>query len=198
MSPTIFIQQLVAALALDQPIQLAGPVPRVREPQAAVLALFAWGPGDQPHLLMTQRTETVGAHKGQMAFPGGVRNDGESLKEAALRETEEEVGISSQKIQLLGALPEFQIPTSRFWVTPHVGFTGEASDALRMQLSRDEIDRAFWIPFSALTHPDTYRREMFEREGHRFPIHVYQVEEYRIWGATAAMIRNLLERLDAV
>jgi hypothetical protein len=64
--------------------------------------------------------------------------------------------------------------------------------------SPEETAHAFWIPFSTLLSPGTYHPEVREFEGHRYELHVYQVGRYRIWGATASMIKNLLDRLAAL
>jgi 8-oxo-dGTP pyrophosphatase MutT (NUDIX family) len=131
-----------------------------------------------------------------MAFPGGMGETNESAEQTALRETHEEVGISPENIDLVGVLPGLWTVTS-FWITPVVGILKTSIDDTPLVYSPMEIAEAFWIPLSVLEHPDTYRQEWIELGSLRYATHVYQVGSYRIWGATGAMIKNLLDRLAA-
>jgi 8-oxo-dGTP pyrophosphatase MutT (NUDIX family) len=146
---------------------------------------------------MTQRTETVETHKGQMALPGGGLDPGEDALMAALRETEEEVGIDRGLVEVLGRLPDLTTVTG-FQVTPVVGVLREEIVRVSLSPNAHEIAEAFWIPWSVLTHPDTYRRELLRVGPVQYPTHVYQVKHYRIWGATGSMIKNLLDRVEAL
>lgn len=197
---TEFKKHLSSALALDLPyfneserewINKAFPNLKL----AAVLMLFGFS-SDSSSLLYTKRTEHVETHKGQMAFPGGYSDpdDAGNPIVTALRETEEEVGISRQMIEVVGQLPDF--PTSSgFLIRPVVGVLHPPLETVRLVTSPQEIDQILWAPLKTLLSPQTYRQEFYEiREG-RYPIHVYQINEYRIWGATGAMTKNLLDRL---
>jgi 8-oxo-dGTP pyrophosphatase MutT (NUDIX family) len=161
---------------------------------AATLALFASGENDEPALLMTERTEIVQTHKGQMAFPGGACDPGEDAVTAALRETQEEVGVAPELVRVLGRLPDLGTVTG-FQVTPVVALAALPASQIVLTSSPAEIASMFWIPFSTMIAPGTYRLEEREFRGKVYPIHVYQVGRYRIWGATASMIKNLLDRL---
>jgi len=161
-------------------------------------------------LLVTQRTETVEKHKGQMAFPGGMADAGETSAQTALRETFEEVGIDPSRVDVLGELPGLWTPTG-FWITPIVGLLNCSIEDAPLSYSHAEIAEALWIPLSVLLHPDTYSEELLERAGIRYITHVFTVPRngplagasdlgdmsYRIWGATGAIIKNLLDRLAA-
>lgn len=203
-------RKLRAALELELPYQDRpawpgrGASSRPELAQAAVLALFGITGRRDPSnpsgvfLLLTRRTETVESHKGQMAFPGGRCEPEELLEgrfeETALRETHEEVGIEARDIRVIGALPGLDTATG-FWVRPFVGLLRLPIEEITPRLNAGEIAELVWVPWSILTHPATYRREVFERGSVRFMTHVYQVGENRIWGATGAMIKNLLDRL---
>ena len=132
-----------------------------------------------------------------MAFPGGMREVGESETEAALRETEEEVGIPRDRIQIIGQLPGLWTITD-FWVTPLVGVLSSAITETPIQFNPSEIAETLWVPLSTLQHTQTYRKEWVERGPVRFPVHAYYVQQHRIWGATGAMIQNLLVRLEQI
>lgn len=167
---------------------------------AAVLALF--GGTEAPEslsLLLTRRAETVDNHRGQMAFPGGARDllEGghrEDAVTAALRETEEEVGIAREDIRVVGTLPALYTPTG-FEIDPVVGILMRPISEVALKISSAEIAEALWVEISQLLAPETYRTELIEAGPVRYQNHVFQVSQHRIWGATGAMIRNLLDRL---
>jgi len=185
------------ALGLDLPItDRLRPTPLNQKAlPASVLVLLA-GPANNPSVLLTLRTETVETHKGQIAFPGGTRDPEDfSDAETALRETEEEVGIPRALVRIVGALPPLPTLTG-FVITPIVAVTERPPAEIPLALSPHEIADAFWISFSILKAPETYRLEHFQAGPMSFPIHVYQVGAHRIWGATAAVLKNLLDRWE--
>lgn len=149
-------------------------------------------------LLITRRTETVEKHKGQYALPGGMRDPADQdLRMTALRETEEEVGIRRDRIEVLGELPAIWTPTG-FLVTPIVGLLREPRGQVVIEPSEAEINLWFWCPLSRLTAPETYHQEerelIIDGKTIRAPMDVYQVDTHRIWGVTGAILRNFIER----
>jgi 8-oxo-dGTP pyrophosphatase MutT (NUDIX family) len=196
-----FVEKLRSALALELPHEESRRhVARPGATPASVLVLFAESseaPGD-PAVLLSVRTQTVETHKGQIAFPGGMSDqEDESAIITALRETEEEVGIPRSDIEVLGQLPELATGTG-FLITPIVAVSRKTKEELRLRPNPDEIDETFWAPLSYLLEPSTYRKEVFEVGGARYPIHVYPVGPHRVWGATAAIIKNLLDRIQSL
>jgi 8-oxo-dGTP pyrophosphatase MutT (NUDIX family) len=193
-----FIAELRDALSKNLPYGERAP-DRTGTP-ASVLLLFgssAQAPSE-PLLLLTRRTDRVETHKGQMAFPGGMREKAEDELTAALRETEEEVGISRSSVEILGRLPGLWTVTG-FWVTPFVGVLSESLEKISLQINEAEIAQTYWISLRELQSEKTYRKEWIEHGAVRFPIHCYYVgekKEVRIWGATGSMIQNLLARLE--
>ncbi|OFZ18271.1 MAG: hypothetical protein A2X94_07490 [Bdellovibrionales bacterium GWB1_55_8] len=192
-----FEDKLRTALALDLPYseRLLHPEGRA----AAVLILFGWNrssPQSGPSILLTRRTELVETHKGQIAFPGGVVDpeDADSVA-AALRETEEEVGISPASVRVLGELPKLWTVTG-FWITPIVGILHPSIGDTTIRISPAEIAEVFWAPLVQLQASDTYREEQFVIGRSSYPIHVYQLQGHRVWGATGAMLKNLLDRIE--
>lgn len=168
---------------------------------AAVLVLLAHGE-EGASLLVTRRADTVGTHKGQMAFPGGHCEEEEKGSEegairAALRETEEEIGIPPAQVKVLGTLPGLWT-VSGFWITPVVGILEGRSEEARLRLDPSEIAEAIWVPVDTLHSSEVYRKEFIQIGQVNYPIHVFQVGRYRIWGATGSMIRNLLDRFGAI
>lgn len=197
-------ERLSAALKLDGHVHgieyQRPPIRLLKKPvPAAVLLLFKETP--DPQLLLTRRTQKVETHKGQIAFPGGAcdpedraQSQYEAEVQTALRETHEEVGIPPEKIQVLGRLPNLQTPTG-FEITPVVGLA-KSPASIVLHPSEDEIEEVFWVHLEDLMTVGVYRQETFKAGAVSFPTDVYQVQQYRIWGATAAMIKNLLDRLS--
>lgn len=169
---------------------------------AAVLILFAYSrvaAAAGPSLLLIKRTESVQTHKGQMAFPGGLCEPGDVgvAVRTALRETEEEVGIPSESIRLLGELPDLVTATG-FLIQPVVGVLKQSLEDIFLKPSPEEIADVIWVALQALLNPAIYRKEYLSVGASSYPIDVFQLGEHRVWGATAAMIRNLLDRLVRV
>ena len=197
-----FRQKLLAALALDIPYPERSPLQGGRA--ASVLFLFGYTNGTPDGLaaLITRRTDFVGTHKGQMAFPGGVSEPDElggreGRIRTALRETEEEVGIPPAFVEVLGTLPALAT-VSGFEITPVVGLLRKPVEQVALDLNTGEIAEALWVPLSTFLDPGTYGAEFVRLGEVNYPIHVYQVQEHRIWGATGSMIKNLLDRLQSL
>ena len=200
-----FKEKLRAALVLDLPyedrVQRELPAeithPRILK-SAAVLLLFAFDKNQMAHLLYIKRSDASNdAHRGQMAFPGGSANDPETSWDTALRETTEEVGIPADQIEKLGQLPEL-ITVTGFLVRPMVGIEARPVEKIALSLNSDEIFATTWVSWHTLNRPGTYTQELFPARGRQFPIHVYTVPPYRIWGATGSMTKNLLDRCLAM
>ncbi len=188
---THFRSKLVSSLQAEVPYT-ERPALKPGLKRAAVLALF--GTSDQePQILITKRTEEVETHKGQMAFPGGICETEESDETAALRESHEEVGIAPSQIEILGRLPELATPTG-FCIVPIIGILRHSLEEVKLVVNPAEIADAFWVPLKDLKY--VYRRELFTVGQVKYPIHVFQIREHRIWGATGLMIKNLLDRMD--
>lgn len=199
-----FRDQLFAAISKDAPgydehRRIDGGKP------ASVLMLFG-APRATPtehELLITRRTDSVGSHKGQMAFPGGTAEAHElslgsrGLTGTALRETEEEIGVPSTAVATIGTLPELSTITL-FRVTPVVAMLREPIEDVKLTLNPHEIAEAFWIKLSTLREEGIYRTEYIRVGAINYPIHVYLVNGHRIWGATGSMIKNLLDRLQSL
>lgn len=155
-------------------------------------------------VLLMRRSAHLKDHAGQVSFPGG-KVDANDLNEVAtaLRETHEEVGIRPESIEVLGAMPAHETGTA-FRIVPVVGII-QGSPFL--QLNREEVESAFTVPLSYLMNPSHHRWHEYlmstddgkERLLKWLSIeYQYQGESYFIWGATAAMLRNLYSYLMAI
>ena len=154
---------------------------------------------EQPTLLLTQRTVHLSTHSGQVAFPGGKADpDDADAADTALREAEEEIGLSRRWVEVLGPLPTYTTGT-RFVVTPVVALVDPAHE---LALNADEVAAAFEVPLAFLLDPANHRRHAIEVSGARrewfsMPWREPDGTERFIWGATAGMLRNLYRFLQA-
>ena len=147
---------------------------------------------DEWHLLFTRRTDKVESHKGQVSFPGGGCDEGETTpEETALREANEEIGIDPNKIRVLGQIANMITITS-FRVTPVVGVI-EWPAVLRV--GKDEVERVFTIPLNWLANKSN--RWEFTMPGRNRSLIVYHPYDGELlWGATARMTVDFLKVLD--
>jgi 8-oxo-dGTP pyrophosphatase MutT (NUDIX family) len=149
------------------------------------------------NLLLTRRTDHLRDHAGQISFPGGrVEPEDDGPIATALRETEEEIGLSRRHIEVIGQLPVYSTVTA-FQVTPVVGLV---EPGFTLTLDDFEVAEAFEVPLAFLMNPAHHRHHRFEFAGaeRRFLSMPWQgaEREYFIWGATAAMLRNLYRLLS--
>ena len=159
--------------------------------QAAVLIPIFEINGEY-HLLLTRRTETVETHKGQISFPGGMREPDEELGETALRETHEEVGIESSRIETLGRFHDYMSIT-RFRVTPFVGFIRSPFKTKRQV---NEVAEILYVPFSIFLDPDNPRVRKQAYPGRELDVYFYPYGTHKIWGLTARIIKELFDTLN--
>lgn len=147
-----------------------------------------------PTMLFTQRTAHLRDHASQISFPGGrVEPGDESPVATALRETEEEVGLPRQQVEVVGFLPEYRTGTG-FSVTPVVAFV---EPPVVVSLDPFEVAEVFEVPLAFLLNPDNHQRHAMHYRGRDRRFYAMPYGERFIWGATAGMIRSLYERLCA-
>ncbi len=186
------------AAAFEAPIR--GDGIRTEGPTAAAAVLVGLVPReDGLQVLLTRRAEHLRDHAGQISFPGG-RSEPEDHDAAAtaLREAEEEVGLAPGRVELLGRLPDYTTVT-HYVVTPIVGLIHPPFD---LKLDAFEVAEAFEVPLAYLMTPAHHRRHVFSYDGGQRQFlsmpwrRPAQEGEYFIWGATAAMLRNLYHFLQ--
>jgi 8-oxo-dGTP pyrophosphatase MutT (NUDIX family) len=141
--------------------------------------------------VLTKRTDTVPHHRGQIAFPGGGLEVGESPWQAAVRETEEEIGVDRRRVLELGHLDEKASPAG-FRIVPCVG---AVPTPLETKLNENEIAEVFSVPLLAFSDVRLVEERLVEFDGHERMLRIYHVGGRRIWGLTARIIQNLMERL---
>jgi 8-oxo-dGTP pyrophosphatase MutT (NUDIX family) len=149
---------------------------------------------DEPTILLTKRTETLSSHAGQVSFPGGkVDEDDVDAVAAALREAEEEVGLSPNRVDICGFLDTYRTGTG-FEIVPVVGLV---TPGFTLTLQESEVDAVFEVPLSFFLDRSNHKRESAMWKGIRREYYAMPFGDYFIWGATAAMLVNLCEVLDA-
>ena len=196
LAPTLAIEDLGAAGApRASDFVLSGlapdPVVLARAHPAAVLAPIVARP-EGLSVLLTLRASHLRAHSGQIAFPGGKIDDGESPLAAALREALEEIGLETRFIEPLGWLDLYLTGTG-FRIAPLValinpGFTLAVNDR--------EVDEVFETPFAFLMDPANHRLDEREWQGRIRRFYAMPHEGRYIWGATAGILRNMYEKLS--
>jgi 8-oxo-dGTP pyrophosphatase MutT (NUDIX family) len=148
--------------------------------------------GDEPTVLLTQRTAHLKDHPGQISFPGGRRESADpSPAHTALREASEEIGLDSAHIDILGYLPEYLTATG-FRVTPVVAMVTPPFD---LQLDAFEVAEAFEVPLAFLLDPANHQRHSLHYRGKLRHYFAMPYGEYFIWGATAGIIMSLYRAL---
>jgi len=146
----------------------------------------------EPSVLFTRRTAQLKKHSGQISFPGGRAEPGDpSLEFTALRETQEEIGLAAERVELIARLPEYFTRTG-FRVTPVVGVV---QPPLELVPDAREVDEVFEVPLAFLLDAGNHRRASREIGGRM--AHYFEIEHNGrvIWGATAGMLVNLYRML---
>jgi 8-oxo-dGTP pyrophosphatase MutT (NUDIX family) len=171
----------------DDMVGLLGDAPR--RPAAVLVGLRE---GVQPRLVLTVRTDHLQDHAGQVAFPGG-RTDPEDADAVAtaLRESQEEIGLAPKLVTPLGFLDRFET-ISGYCITPVVA---RIDSQARLYPAPAEVAEVFEVPLSFFLEPANLRRYTMEFRGHRRDMVEFVHGGHRIWGATAAMLFNLLQRM---
>ena len=158
---------------------------------AAVLVPLVARPAGMT-VLLTQRTDHLRDHAGQISFPGGRQEPGDSGPiETALRESEEEIGLARHHVEVIGHLDTYETGTG-FRITPVVGLV---APAFRLDLYPFEVADAFEVPLAFILDARNHRYETAVLRGVERRVYVLAFEGRRIWGATAGMLVNLHQKL---
>ncbi|NDJ85836.1 MAG: CoA pyrophosphatase [Chloroflexi bacterium] len=162
--------------------------------QAAVLALM-FPDNEQLSLVLMQRPEYPGVHSGQISLPGGRCEPGETYVQTALRETNEELGVPGEDVEILGELTSIYIPPSDFEVHPFVGFIDTKPQWIP---EPTEVAKVIETPLENLLDSRLKRTTVINRHGFKIEAPYYNLQGYRVWGATAIILSELEGRLQAI
>ena len=176
------------------PVETEGAAP------SAVLVAFFEEPadgGDEPglHVLLTRRAWGLRTHRGEVAFPGGRCELGESSAEAAVREAWEETALDPGEVRVLGELDHLTTVTRRAYIVPVVATLPGRPE---LEANPDEVDQVLMVPVAELLADGVFREERWgDDELHR-PVYFFELVGDTVWGATAAMLRQALALLVGV
>jgi len=177
--------------------ELVSPVPEHSAPllpsfpdarvSAVLIALFEGVDG--PEVLLTRRSMEMRNHRGEMSFPGGRLDPGETPTQTALREAHEEVGLDPTAPRIVGELAHLNTIVSRSYIVPIVSVLDERPE---LTPRTAEVDRVLWARLDDLTRPGTYRMERWGSPPMDRPLHFFELDDETVWGATAHMLVDLL------
>jgi len=180
-----------AALARLRGILAKRPAIEIHAPQhrraCVLIPLIRNGAGWS--ILFTRRSENLTAHSGQIAFPGGAVEAGETLAQAALREAEEEVGIPPRHVELIGRLDDL-ITHSGFLVAP---FAAVVHEPIEYVIQETEVVEVFEVPVEALLDVANPEVRYVPFRGRNFPAYFYRYGDYEIWGLTGRMVKAFVD-----
>jgi 8-oxo-dGTP pyrophosphatase MutT (NUDIX family) len=156
--------------------------------EAAVLIILTSVSENEDKVIVIKRNEYEGAHSGQMAFPGGKKDDvDQDLKATALREAEEEIGVNLNNLELI-AIEPLWVMVSNFWVQAY--FT-KVNKKLDFNLNKREINRIFEIPVSFFKDAENIQAHQININNKSYWAPIFKYEEEIIWGATAMLLYEL-------
>jgi len=162
-------------------------------PAAVLLPLFARDGEDW--VLFTRRTEKLNHHSGEISFPGGAWQVEDAGPQAtALRETEEEVGIAAMDVRVLGRLDDC-ISVHGYHVVP---FVGDFPAPYPYRVDRNEVAEVIELPLARLRDPAIYHEEDWRHQGRVFPVGFFTVGRHQVWGLTAEILRQFLQRVFSI
>ncbi len=155
--------------------------------------LLLYPKNNLPHFVLIKRSSQLRTHKGQISFPGGKKDPTDSsLYHTAVRETYEEIGVSENEIELVGALTPLFIPISNFMVYPYVAY---AKKELLFDLNFMEVEAIFEIPIRKLLDESIITKESWEKKGKSYIRPFFDIEGQKVWGATAMIISEFRQLL---
>ena len=192
MSATLTMAQLVAVTRASlsgrqRRVVVGGPLVKA----AVLLPLVDRG---EPFVVFAKRTDRVGTHRGQISFPGGrVDPSDAGFLEAALRESEEEIGLPRTAVEPLGALDDTETVATQFIITP---FVGVVRTPVAWQPDGHEIEKVIEVPLAALRDLSSLRVEYRKRGGVRHEVLFWDYQGETIWGATARILKQYLDVLE--
>lgn len=157
--------------------------------EAAVLVPMHGWP-DNPGLVFTERRSDLKRHAGEISFPGGRRDEDEELLDTALREAEEEIGLSRDRVEVVGALPPIGTFVTNYKVHPFVGLIQEG---MRFEPNPSEVESVLVASLDDLEA--AYAKRRLVRRGVPIKTDTYLISDMLIWGATARILGDLLRHL---
>jgi len=157
--------------------------------QAAVLICFFKKDGEY-HIPLIRRPMHEKNHPGQIALPGGAREKKETLANTSLREAFEEVGIIPENVEIIGKMTPLPVPVSKYLISPFIGVTKQEP---KWNINKQEVDELIILKFRDLIESDKGYYEDWKLNGNMLRVPIFKVMNKEIWGATAAVLSELLD-----
>jgi 8-oxo-dGTP pyrophosphatase MutT (NUDIX family) len=159
-------------------------------PSAVLVPLYDHG--DELHVVLTRRSWNLRTHRGEVSFPGGRADPGEDPRTTALREACEEVGLDPGEVEALGELDHLTTVTRRAYIVPVLGLLPGRPE---LTANAGEVDAVLHVPLAELLDDEVFREEQWGTPDLSRPVYFFELVGDTVWGATAAMLRQLLARL---
>ncbi len=179
----------------DRPGHPAPPVVDGKQPSAVLVPIYEMPTG--PEIILTRRAWHLRSHAGEVSFPGGRSDpDDRDLVETALRETEEEIGLHRGAVTVIGELDRLTTVAGPAHIVPILGLLQERPVGL--VASPDEVDDILHVPVAELLRPEIYREEIWFQDvlPDGIPITFFELQGDTLWGATARIVRTILEQVS--
>lgn len=158
-------------------------------PKRAAVLILIYPKQEAPHIVLMKRNSYPGVHSDQISFPGGkLEAFDKNLEQAAVRESNEELGILPSQVTILGELTQVYIPPSNFLVNPFVGFSEERPEFVP---DNKEVTEVLEVPFSDILNPDNLSNVELNVRGSQIEVPAYTLNGHVVWGATAMMLSEL-------
>ena len=157
--------------------------------QAAVLVCFFKKNGEY-HLPLIRRPMHEKNHPGQIALPGGAMEENETLENTALREAFEEVGIIPESVEIIGKMTPLPVPVSKYLISPFIGI---AKHEPKWNINKQEVDELIILKFKDLIDSNNGYYEDWDLNGNTLRVPIFKVMNKEIWGATAAVLSELID-----
>lgn len=198
-----FVNQLESLLNMELPGEDAqfsmAPITRKRlidvslenyNPKQSAVLILMFPENNSIHTILIQRGKYEGVHSGQIAFPGGRFEDGDlDLKQTALRESAEEIGILPESISIIGCLTDVYITPSNFLVKPYIGVTSQKPDFI---IDTNEVENIIPVDLFSLNDKNIRKeKSIMQSAGYKIKTPYFDIEGLTVWGATAMMISEL-------
>ena len=182
------LKQLENSLASRVPGHQQTGAPPPKRHSAVLIALYN---ESEPTVILTRRTQHMRSHSGEVSFPGGAQDPGESLWDTACREAHEEISLDRSLVQPIGELDHLTTVSSKARIVPYVA---RLSAAPVLTANPDEVDAILLVPLAELTEPGVYRQELWKwpNSDSWRPVHFFELYGDTVWGATANLLYQLL------
>jgi len=183
----IGLDEVRRAFAVSGPPRRSARESEVSQGSAVLAPLYEHG--GETYVILTRRSPELRVHSGEVSFAGGRREPGESLADTARREAQEEISLEPGAVEMIGELDHLTTITSGSFIVPYVAAL-ESRPILRP--NPGEVEAVLHVPLSELLDPAIYRSERWPLWGSMRPIFFFELAHDTVWGATAAMLRQLL------